>query len=61
MRPDLHSLGHLFVVLTSAKSNAITNINLKSILVQKFAYSSKYDIIMSPDHFEIKNKVLSAI
>ena len=42
--------------LTSAKSNDIKNISVKSILVQKIAYSSIYDIIMSPEDFEIKNK-----
>ena len=44
--------------LTSAKSNEITNISLKSIPVQKIAYSSIYDTIMSPELFEIKNKDL---
>ena len=44
--------------LTSAKSNDIANISVKSILVQKIAYSSIYDIIMSLEHFEIKNKDL---
>ena len=58
MRPVCHSLGHIFVILTSAKSNDITNIFVKSILVQKIALSSMYDIIMSPEHFEIKNKDL---
>ena len=43
MRHVFHSLGHMFVVLMSAKSNDIT----KSILVQKIAYSSIYDIIIS--------------
>ena len=57
MRPVCHSLGHGFAVLTSAKSYDITNIFLKSILVQKIAYSSIYDIITSPEHFEIKTKI----
>ena len=48
----------LNLFLKSAKSNDITNIFVKSILVQKIAYSSIYDIIMSPEHFEIKNKDL---
>ena len=56
MRPVCHSLGHVFVVLTSVKSNDITNIFVKSIPVQKIAYTSIYDISMSPEHFEIKNK-----
>ena len=46
------------LILTSAKSYDITNIFLKSILVQKIAYSSIYDVMMSPEHFEIKNKDL---
>ena len=32
-----HSLGHVFIVLMSVKSNDITNIFVKSILVQKIA------------------------
>ena len=47
--------------LISAKSNDITNkFNkfVKSILVQKIAYTSIYDIITSPGYFEIKNKEL---
>ena len=58
MRPVCLSLGHVFVILTSAKSNDITNIFVKSIHVQKITYASIYDIIMSPEHFEIKNKYL---
>ena len=42
--------------LTSTKSYDITNIFLKSILVQKIVYSSIYNIIMSPEHFEIKKQ-----
>ena len=61
MRPVCHSLGHVFVVLTSAKSNDITNIFLKSIFVQMIAVTSIYDIIISPEHFEIKNKDLRPI
>ena len=53
MRPACHSIGHVFVVFTSAKSNDVTNIFVKSILVQKFAYTSIYDTVMSPGHFEI--------
>ena len=33
MRPVCHSIGHVFGVVTSAKSNDITNIFIKSILV----------------------------
>ena len=44
--------------LTSAKSNDITNITVKSILVQKIVHSSVYDIVMSPEHFEINSKDL---
>ena len=35
MVPVCHSLGHVFVVLMFAKSDDITNIFVKSILVQK--------------------------
>ena len=42
----------------SPKSNDITNISVKSILVQKKAITSIYNIIMSPGNFEIKNKDL---
>ena len=31
---------------------------MKSILVQKIAFTSIYDSIMSPEHFEIKKKDL---
>ena len=55
MRPVCHFLGHVKVVLTSAKSNDITNIFVKSILVQKIAFTSIHDMTMSPEHFEIKN------
>ena len=48
----------LKLFLTSAKSNDITNMLLKSIIVQKIAFTSIYDNIMSPGHFEIKNKEL---
>ena len=44
--------------LTSAKSNDFTNIFASSILVKKIAFTSIYDIIMTPEHFEIKNKDL---
>ena len=52
------SLGMFSLLLTSAKSNDITNIFVKSILVQKVACTSIYDISMSLEHFEIKNKDL---
>ena len=58
MRPVFHSLRHVFVVLTSAESNGITNISVKSILVQEITYTYIYDITMSPQHFEIKKKDL---
>ena len=48
----------LKLFFTSTKSNDITNIFVKSILVQKIAHTSIYDIIMSSEHFEIKNKDL---
>ena len=44
--------------LISAKSNDITNMFVKSIIVQKIAYTSKYIIIMSPEHFEMHSKEL---
>ena len=47
--------------LTSAKSNDITNIFVKSILVQKLAFSFIYDIIMSPKHFEIKKQRFASL
>ena len=58
MRPVCHPHGHVFDILISAKSNDITNIFVKSILVQKIAPTSIYDIIISPGHFEIKKKYL---
>ena len=59
MRLVYHPHGHVFdICFISAKSNDITNIFVTSILVQKIAYTSIYDIIMFPEHFEIKNKDL---
>ena len=58
MRPVCHPHGHLLYFFISANSNDITNIFVKSILVQKIAFSSIYYIIMSLEHFEIKNKDL---
>ena len=59
MRPICHPHGHVFdIFLISVKSNDITNMFVKSILVQKIAYTSIYDIIMSHEHFEIQNKEL---
>ena len=53
MRPVCHSPGHVIgYFLASAKSNDITNIFVKSILVQKFAKTLSYDIIKSPEDFE---------
>ena len=48
----------LKLFLTSAKSNDITNVFVNSILLQKIAFTSMYDITLSPEHFEIKNKDL---
>ena len=48
----------LKLFLTSAKSNDISNMFVKSILAQKIEFTSIYDIIMSIGHFEIKNKDL---
>ena len=61
MRSVYHSFGHISIVLTSAKSNDITNIYVKSNLVQKIVHTSIYDIIMSHEHLEINNKDLRAI
>ena len=47
--------------LTSVKSNDFTNIFEKSILVQKIKYAFIYDIVMSPEKFEIKNKDLQPL
>ena len=58
MRPVCHPHGHVFDTSISAKSNDISNIFVKSILVQKIALISIYDISTSPEHFEIKNKDL---
>ena len=58
MRLVCHPHGHVFDIFISAKSNAITDIFVASILVQKIAYTPLYDIIMPPEHFEIKNKNL---
>ena len=62
MRPVCHPQGHLFdIFLISAKSNDNTNIFVKSILEQKIASSSIYDIIMSPEHYEIKKKIFASL
>ena len=58
MRPVCHPHGHVSIVFISAKSNDITNFYVKSILVQKIAKPSIYDTVMSPEHFEIRNKDL---
>ena len=58
MHPVCHPHGRVLVILISAKSNDISNIFVKSIPVQKIALTSIYDISMSPEHFEIKNKDL---
>ena len=47
-----------FIFLISLKSNDITNMFVKSTLLPKIAYTSIYDIIMSPEHFEIQKKEL---
>ena len=56
MHPYVIPLDMFSLFLTSAKSNDNTSIFVKSILVQKIVYISIYDIAMSPQHFEIKNK-----
>ena len=42
--------------MSAAESNDIANSFVKSILLQKIAFTFIYDITMSPDFFEIKNK-----
>ena len=61
MHPVYHPHGHVFDIFIYAKSNDITKNFVKSILVQKIAYTSIYDSIMSPEHFEIKNKALRSL
>ena len=51
------SMDMFSIFLISAKSNDISNIFVKSILVQKIALTI-YDISMSPEHFEIRSKDL---
>ena len=51
------SLGHVSLFLTSVKSNDITNNFVNSILFStEIVFTCIYGIIMSPEHFEIKNK-----
>ena len=61
MRPVYRSLGHVKLFLTSAKFIDITNIFVKSILVQKIAFTFIYDISMSPEHFEIKKQRFTSL
>ena len=49
------------IFFISAKSNDITKTILKFIFVRKIAYTSIYNVIMSPEHFEIKNKELRSL
>ena len=46
------------IFFISAKSNDITNMFAKSILIEIIAYTSIYHSIMSPEHFEIEKKKL---
>ena len=61
MQPVYHPHGHFSIFLISAKSNDITKNFVKSIIVQKIAYTSIYDSIMSLEQFRIKNKELSSL
>ena len=61
MHPLYHHHGHVLIFLIFAKSNDITKKFVKSILVQKIAYTSIYESTMSPKQFEIKNKELRII
>ena len=56
MRPAFIPLDMFSLFFMSAKSNGITKFFVKSILVKKFSQTSIYDIIMSSEHFGIKNK-----
>ena len=56
--PYVIPMDMFLIFLISAKSYDITNMFVKFILVQKIARTSIYNIIMSPEHFEIKNKDL---
>ena len=47
MRPFCHSLGHVFVVFTSAKSNDITIFFLNQFLYRKLR-SLPYTILLCP-------------
>ena len=58
MRPVCHPRGHVFDIFDFAKSNDFAKMFVKSVFVQKITWTSIYDIIMSPEHFEIKNKGL---
>ena len=58
MHPLCHPHGLDFDIFISAKSNDITKNFVKSILVQKIALTTIYDISMPLEHFEIKNKDL---
>ena len=48
------------IILISAKSNEITNIFVKSILVQKIVQTFIYDTVMSPEHFELKKNIFAS-
>ena len=56
MRPVCHPHGNVFDIFYFREYNDIKNIFVKSILVQKIAYTSLYDSIMSYKHFEIKKE-----
>ena len=59
MRPVCHPHGHVFdIFLFPRNLMTLLTVFLKSILVQKILSTSIYDIILSPGHFEIKNKDL---
>ena len=46
------------IFFISAKSSDFAKMFVKSVFVQKITQTSIYDISMSPEHFEIKNKEL---
>ena len=59
MCPVYHPHGHVFDIFL-VKQNLMTlqTFFVKSILVQKIVLISIYDIIMSPEDYEIKKKDL---
>ena len=55
MRTVFHSIGRVFVVFNIRENQWHCKHFFKVFFVQNIVYTSIYDIIMSPEHFEIKN------